>query len=1003
MKKNLRLALASLVVGLLASPFVPGAAANQPPVASPACHVLTQNAGKAVTLAGIDADGDPLTYSVKTLPLHGTLTGVPPNLTFTPAVNFTGGDSFTFAVSDGQAISVAATISLNVVPPGTVNLPPVTALTSPATGATFSATGGIALQATASDPDGVITQVSFYSDGVKIGASTTPPYQFTWTNPTPGTRVLTSKAFDDGVGAQKMFSFSAPVQVTVTGTVAPPATPGKYALNVVGGSGAGSYASGTVVTIVANAPAPGYVFSQWIGVSTASSITTTTTLTMPAANVTVTAAFQAAPVPPAMPPAAPVNPILFVTQIPVGNDFTTIGSVFGNHRPGTDSVGRGGDLCLRYPDGSVRKLTAEAGFGVATGFQGTNAIAVRDPAVHWSGQKALFSMVVGAPTSAFTSAPGRWQIYEVSGLGAGETAVITPVPHQPYYNNISPCYGTDGRVIFTSDRPRNGQPQLYPQLDEYELAPTVSGLWSLDPATGDLFNLNHAPSGAFTPTIDSFGRVIFTRWDHLQRDQEADFDSADVLAGRPLTYGTFNYSDESATAQVLAGNRTEVFPESRFTAGFVAGHTFNIFFPWMIQEDGTEEETVNHVGRHELFGYGSRSFLNDPNLVDFTFNPSNRFNPTYINAILQMKEDPLHPGRYFGTDAPEFSTHASGQIVALNAPPGLDADHITLDYITHPATKLGAPSPAPSHTGHYREPLPLSNGTLVASHTDVTEFETKKGVTGSDYAFRLKTLWQVGTYWQPCQTLTPGFSKSVSYYANGGLVTYSGPLWELNPVEVRARPIPAGAKTPLGQPEQQVFAEEGVSVPQFKDYLRVNGLALVVSRNVTTRDHAERQQPFNLRVAGTATQTLGAGGAIYDVSYLQFFQADQIRGFGLRNANSSPMAGRRVLAQPLHDPAAVANNPAVPSAPTGSVQLGNDGSMAAFLPARRATTWQLTDPLGTPTVRERYWLTFQPGEIRSCTSCHGINTRDQANHPAPTNKPEALRTLLQYWKAQTGN
>jgi hypothetical protein len=76
--------------------------------------------------------------------------------------------------------------------------------------------------------------------------------------------------------------------------------------------------------------------------------------------------------------------------------------------------------------------------------------------------------------------------------------------------------------------------------------------------------------------------------------------------------------------------------------------------------------------------------------------------------------------------------------------------------------------------------------------------------------------------------------------------------------------------------------------------------------------------------------------------------------------------------------------------------------MAAFVPARRALTWQLTDTNGGPVVRERFWLTFQPGEIRTCTSCHGVNTRDQANHPAPTNKPEALRTLLQSWKAATG-
>src|SRR5205085_1375111 len=63
---------------------------------------------------------------------------------------------------------------------------------------------------------------------------------------------------------------------------------------------------------------------------------------------------------------------------------------------------------------------------------------------------------------------------------------------------------------------------------------------------------------------------------------------------------------------------------------------------------------------------------------------------------------------------------------------------------------------------------------------------------------------------------------------------------------------------------------------------------------------------------------------------------------------------------------------------------------------------QLTDAAGKPIVRERYWLTYQPGEIRTCTSCHGINTTDQAGHTKPTNKPQALRDLLRYWKGQIG-
>src|SRR3954467_13910109 len=94
------------------------------------------------------------------------------------------------------------------------------------------------------------------------------------------------------------------------------------------------------------------------------------------------------------------NPILFVTQTPQPADFTSIASVFGNHRGDLDSAPRGGGLWIRYEDGTLRNLTAAAGFG-KDGAQDGNGIAVREPCVYWDGTKALFSMVIGAPTKRF--------------------------------------------------------------------------------------------------------------------------------------------------------------------------------------------------------------------------------------------------------------------------------------------------------------------------------------------------------------------------------------------------------------------------------------------------------------------------------------------------------------------------------------------------------------------------------------------------------------------------
>src|SRR5690606_5343897 len=179
-------------------------------------------------------------------------------------------------------------------------------------------------------------------------------------------------------------------------------------------------------------------------------------------------------------------------------------------------------------------------------------------------------------------------------------------------------------ILFTSDRPRNGQAHLYPQLDEYESTPTVTGIFSLDPASGALRVLNHAPSGAFSPTVDSYGRVIFTRWDHLQRDQQ-----------NYSQFGSITYASEAANASRLSSNE-ESFPEPRERSssdayGQVNGFTYNLFTPWQMNQDGTDELSLNHIGRHELsFNYLPRSFAGDRALTE-SVGASLRANRTEID------------------------------------------------------------------------------------------------------------------------------------------------------------------------------------------------------------------------------------------------------------------------------------------------------------------------------------------------------------------------------------
>ena len=713
-------------------------------------------------------------------------------------------------------------------------------------------------------------------------------------------------------------------------------------------------------------------------------------------------------------------PILFVTQVPTPADFTAVASVFGNHHPDMQSTPRGGDLYVIYPNGTLRNLTQLAGYGVATGFQGAAAIAVREPTVHWSGTKAIFSMVVGAPTQRYQVVTHYWQLYEVTGLGPTDTPVITKVPKQPSNaNNVSPAYLSDGRILFTSDRPRDGAAHLYPQLDEYEEAPTVSGLWTLDPSTGALQLLDHSPSGDFRPTVDSFGRVIFTRWDHLQRDQQADADALDPN-GDP--YGTFNWSSEAAGSVPLT-NRDEVFPEPRAVRSDILlpheeGHSFNQFFPWMMNQDGSELETLNHIGRHDLESYFNRAFNDDPNLDEFICgdNACGRTNPHSLTNLLQIRESPADAGRYYGTSAPEFFTHAAGQVLWLPGEPGRHPDDMPITEVTHESTASFTDSgevPHPCHSGLYRQPLPLSDGSLVAVHAGEsspglpeTRLDANTGtrqLPGSRYKFRLRGFVAAGGscagYQQYGATLTAGITKTLWFWDPDERVDYVNvTMWELDPVEVRSRTVPPAPGAPLPAVEAAVFAQQGIDLQRFQVQLQEEGVAMLISRNVTKRDHDDRQQPFNLRVpGGTATTVGNPPGRIYDVNYLQLFQGDLLRGVG---GTANPDPGRRVLAQPMHDLTVAAHNPVVPGAPVGSVKVALDGSMVAMVPAHRAMTWQLTHG-ATPVVRERYWLTFKAGEVRVCASCHGLSSTDQTGAPPPTDPPppppQALQQFLVWW------
>jgi hypothetical protein len=86
------------------------------PTATAQAKTVAEDVPTPVTLAGADVDGDALTFAVATAPAHGTLSGSPPTVTYTPERNYAGEDSFTFTASDGLLESMPAMVSLTVSP-----------------------------------------------------------------------------------------------------------------------------------------------------------------------------------------------------------------------------------------------------------------------------------------------------------------------------------------------------------------------------------------------------------------------------------------------------------------------------------------------------------------------------------------------------------------------------------------------------------------------------------------------------------------------------------------------------------------------------------------------------------------------------------------------------------------------------------------------------------------------------------------------------------------------
>ncbi len=167
-------------------PTPPPAPVNRTPVAvDDSRTTLYQTAVTVAVLTNdTDPDGDSLTVVSATQPSNGSVSCTTTACTYTPRAGFSGVDSFTYTVSDGNGGTATATVRVTVGPIPMVNAAPVFG-PAPTNTAQTVAVGSkpVALQATDADDTSLVFVVtggtlppgiSLGTDGVFTGTATTP-------------------------------------------------------------------------------------------------------------------------------------------------------------------------------------------------------------------------------------------------------------------------------------------------------------------------------------------------------------------------------------------------------------------------------------------------------------------------------------------------------------------------------------------------------------------------------------------------------------------------------------------------------------------------------------------------------------------------------------------------------------------------------------------------------------------------------------------------------------
>jgi Bacterial Ig domain len=155
-------------------------------------------AGTAVSLAANATSFNSTVAGVRFL-ANGFVIGAVSASPYTASWTPTAAGTYSIVAEATDAVGNVATTA-PVVVTVIANLPPIVALTAPGNGTVLRVSNGVTLRATASDPDGTVSQVQFVANGVTVGTTsvvTNVGYTVVWTPAAEGVYRLTAVATDN--------------------------------------------------------------------------------------------------------------------------------------------------------------------------------------------------------------------------------------------------------------------------------------------------------------------------------------------------------------------------------------------------------------------------------------------------------------------------------------------------------------------------------------------------------------------------------------------------------------------------------------------------------------------------------------------------------------------------------------------------------------------------------------------------------------------------------------